>query len=259
MALRKKETRRPCATALMSVGIFTLVALALIMAAEALMENAAMDAKRDPLAAGDRRSAPVSAVASIAKAETPGGVNWEYWAKTNAHIVAWIDIPNTPIDLPVVQASAQDPQFYLTHDALGRWNLCGCPYVDAACGQGIDGAHVVLYGHNMGDQSMFGALVGYRDPQWAQEHARINLFTPEGARTLKVFGARTIAGSAAEKHLDIQSGDDLARYAETVAQACDMRIEDVTLPVKRLYTLCTCSYFFTPADERTLVYAYEEP
>ena len=53
-------------------------------------------------------------------------VDWEYWLSVNPDIVAWVSVPGTGIDYPVVQASAVDPTFYLDHDVYRGWNPYRC-------------------------------------------------------------------------------------------------------------------------------------
>ncbi len=83
-------------------------------------------------------------------------VDWDYWLSVNPDIVAWVSVPGTEIDYPVVQASADDPTFYLDHDVYHGWNPYGCPYLDAGCAErGIDSPLALMFAHHMNDGSMF--------------------------------------------------------------------------------------------------------
>ena len=90
--------------------------------------------------AADVDPSPISADASGSDAASDGAptVDWEFWLSVNPDIVAWVSVPGTDIDYPVVQASADDPTFYLDHDVYRCWNPYGCPYLDAGCaGRGL--------------------------------------------------------------------------------------------------------------------------
>ena len=56
-------------------------------------------------------------------------VDWSYWQEVNPDVVGWVTVPGTGIDHPVVQASAEDPEFYLTHDVYRKRSVYGCPFL----------------------------------------------------------------------------------------------------------------------------------
>ena len=56
------------------------------------------------------------------------------------------------IDHPVVQAHADSPTWYLSHDVYGNWNIYGCPYLDADCEEEGFGSQVAyVFAHHMDD------------------------------------------------------------------------------------------------------------
>lgn len=120
--------------------------------------------------AADVDPSPILADASGSDAASDGAptVDWEFWLSVNPDIVAWVSVPGTEIDYPVVQASADDPTFYLDHDVYRGWNPYGCPYLDAGCaGRGIDSPLALMFGHHMNDGSMFSAFANYSDRGFA--------------------------------------------------------------------------------------------
>ena len=52
-------------------------------------------------------------------------VDWAFWQGVNADVIGWITIPGTPVDYPIVQAPADDPDYYLKHDVYGQYNYMG--------------------------------------------------------------------------------------------------------------------------------------
>ena len=83
--------------------------------------------------------------------------------KVNPDIVGWITIPNTNIDLPVLQANPQAPEFYLTHDTnknnavYGRiFADCRAPVTDQ------NSRSMILYGHSLLSGRMFTQLNKYK-------------------------------------------------------------------------------------------------
>lgn len=236
-------------------------------------------------------------------------VDWEYWKSVNPAVVGWVKVPGTGVDLPVVEAPEDDPQYYLSHDVYGEWNYYGCPYIDAGCKNGLMSPNVVIYGHNMAvGNPMFAELENYHSQEYAEEHREIVLYTPERVMHLKVIGSRTIGGWEDLKRTEFKRLADFKAYREEMLSACgvvldwnDKAVEAETGSLKdvyvvgedsnveakaylseagseedafngeaiasnaaakskesdvpQLYTFCTCSYYYNPANERTLVFA----
>ena len=203
----------------------------------------------------DVSPSPISG--GLAESEEDHGstkVDWEYWLSVNPDIVAWVSVPGTDIDYPVVQASADDPTFYLDHDVYRGWNPYGCPYVDAAC-DGVGGMSAVVFGHNMGGGfvAMFADFARYSDEAFARSHPTIELQTPNGAMALSVSAVDVIDGSENAKRTDFSSADEMRAWYAQRFEECDVRISNDE-NASQLFTFVTCSYT-TYANERTLVYA----
>lgn len=184
-------------------------------------------------------------------------VDWGYWKGVNPDIVAWVTVPGTNIDYPVVRAPSWDPDWYLRHNVYGQWSLWGCPYVDADDARGLKSDNVVVYGHNMGvyDTSMFHDFAGFIDAGYAREHKRILVQTPSGHRVLEAQAATVIGGWQADKYTDFPSRAQFERWWSSAYSGCSMRLRrHVPALGGQTFTFVTCSYHFWD-NERTLVYA----
>lgn len=71
-------------------------------------------------------------------------------------VVGYIDIPNTKVRYPVVLYS--DNEYYLNKDIDGKRDYKGAIFMDYRNAQPEERRNVILYGHNMKDQSMFSTL-----------------------------------------------------------------------------------------------------
>ncbi|MGO1370457.1 MAG: hypothetical protein ACTHVE_01225 [Senegalia sp. (in: firmicutes)] len=65
----------------------------------------------------------------------------------NKNTVGWLQIENTNIDYPVVQAG--DNEFYLNHDFYDNYNAHGSIYVDFRNRKDLRDKHTIIYGHHM--------------------------------------------------------------------------------------------------------------
>lgn len=234
--------------ALLASGAVLLALAGAALAASMLMGSRAAAPEPDP-----------NGLADMGEAVAEGGffVDWEYWHEVNPDVVGWIEMPGTSISQPIVQAPPDDPTRYLYRDVYGGWNLFGCPYVDAGCPYGLDSWSVVISGHNITyPPAMFHELELFHDEDYVRDHREVVIVTPEKTRRLMVLGANTIAGWDEAKRVTFASARDFWKYRNEALSQCDTFVaQEGELGFGQLVTLCSCSYRFTPQNERTLVYA----
>jgi sortase B len=196
-------------------------------------------------------------------------IDWDFWAQQNPDVVGWITVPDTGIDCPVVKAPANDPERYLTHDAYGAWNWCGCPYLDADCvlPQTIDdplglsdseGALVpnhVISGHTLNGSHAFSAdFSRYSDPGFVRGHPHILIQSPEMRCTLYVTAVSVENDSGFAQRTSFADHSDYVSWWKRVRRIATLYADEESAAPKSLYTFCTCSYG-SNEDERTLVFA----
>ena len=215
----------------------------------------------DPWPSGHVDADGASADGTGVDSEGFPAVDWDYWQDVNPDVIGWITIPGTPVNYPVVQAPADDPDYYLTHDVYGEANYMGCPYLDAGCAEGglLGSKNAVIFGHNLGfgDTSMFNAVASYIDGGFARAHREVLLQTPGGRTTCRVAAADCIGGWQAQKRLEFADEADYASWLEERYGASAMKIEPLD-ESKGVVTLCTCSYNYWSENERTVVYCIND-
>ncbi len=87
--------------------------------------------------------------------------------------VAWIEIPGTDIDYPVMQKQG-DPEYYLRRNYKGEYSYSGTPFLDKNCNIRLS-KNLIVYGHNMKDGTMFSDLMKYKDLPFCTEHQAMKL------------------------------------------------------------------------------------
>lgn len=187
-------------------------------------------------------------------------IDWDYWQGINPDIIGWISVPGTNISQPIVQARPENPQYYLTHDIYGNYNIYGAVYLDAGClDTGLLSHNSVIYGHNMGwDQSMFGDFEHYLNTEYASAHSTIYLQTPDWKNKVEVSFVTNQHGSVANKRVTFEDETDFKNwYAKRLTESSVKLIDDInTRKTATTYTFCSCSYF-NYENERTIIYASE--
>lgn len=104
----------------------------------------------------------------------------------NPEMVGWIRIEDTVIDYPVMH-TPKDPEKYLHLSFQGEESQHGVPFIDYRCT--LDSDNVLIYGHNMADDTMFHTLVEYRLKSFWREHPVIRFDTVKEEREYEIFAA----------------------------------------------------------------------
>lgn len=113
-----------------------------------------------------------------------GPSKYEQLHPMNEDYVAWINIPNTHVDYPVMY-TPNDPEFYLRRDFDKKYANAGTPFVGADCD--IDSLVTIIYGHNMKNKTIFGDLDKYKSIDFCKQNPTFTIETEKEVRTYKVF------------------------------------------------------------------------
>ena len=124
------------------------------------------------------RTVPEKKSGKKEKLMTP--IDWGKLHKTNADVYAWIRVPGTNIDYPILQASTgEDDDFYLHRDIKKKYSFAGCIYTRRANRKDLSDRLTVLYGHNMINGSMFGTLRKFEDADFFKNHKEFYIYMPQ--------------------------------------------------------------------------------
>lgn len=169
----------------------------------------------------------------------------------NPDCVGWICIPDTEVDYPVMHTPA-DPQKYLRRDFYGQYSVSGVPFLEGGCS--LDEAHLIIYGHNMKNGTMFGTLKKYTKQEYLSEHPSIELETAAGCAVYQVF-AVAVVDKTDEWYCFIGMTDE-AMYEEQISRIRKKALlvtETVPVYGRQLLTLSTC--YGSGSDTRLIVIA----
>lgn len=168
-------------------------------------------------------------------------------------IKAWITIPNTGIDYPVLQSGEGEPEFYLTHDYRKEYDANGSLFFQADCDL-KKSENLIIYGHNMNSGAMFGKLDSYTDVTYCKEHPSILLLTPGGTITYEIVSVTKADTSMMPfTQVDFPGYDGILSYVDQ-AKRLGLFETGVTYDYyEQVVTLVTCSY--ESEDARTVIVA----
>lgn len=169
--------------------------------------------------------------------------------KLNKDIVAWIKIPGTRINYPIVQGS--DDEEYLHRTFLKKRNSSGAIFLEVKCKKDFTSENNIIYGHHMRNGMMFADLVKLRDQRFVKKHDLIRLYLPEKTIDLTIVSA--YAGKVQRIPIAFKSKEAKEEWEDEIKNRSEI-ISRKKLEV-RIYTFVTCSY--ERENNRTYVYAIE--
>lgn len=172
--------------------------------------------------------------------------NFDKLQKDNPDIYAWIYIPDTNVDYPVVQASAdKDDDFYLNHNIYMKYEFAGMIYSHRLNSKDFRDPVTVLYGHNMLNGSMFATLHKFEDPQFFKKHKTFKVYTPGHILTYTVVSAFVYNDRHVLNTFDFSKKKDLHEYVSTIQDPKSV-VSNVRKNIKvttkdHILTLSTCT------------------
>lgn len=200
--------KRKSVVYLLSAGVCLLIMVAAIVfiikyyvgnsRENAMYESLQAAATGFPIPSPSPSAAPTATPAATAASPKPEIPNDEAISRTvdfitlqeetNADIYAWLSIPDTQIDYPVLQ-HASDDTYYLNYNLDGSKGYPGCIYTERENAKDFSDFNTVIYGHNMKNGSMFHDLHNYEDESFLPDHPYVYIYTPDRVLRYKIFAA----------------------------------------------------------------------
>ncbi len=177
---------------------------------------------------------------------------WE----VNEDVYAWITVPGTVIDYPILQ-HATDNTYYLNYNIDGSYGYPGCIYTENMNSKDFTDNNTVIYGHNMKNGTMFAGLHKFEDASFFEKNNTILIYTPEKQLTYTIFAAYVYD----DRHLLYSFNfADEAVYANYLNEILNMRSMNANIrgdvgvtAEDKIITLVTC--MGNQPDKRLLVQA----
>ena len=136
--------------------------------------------------------------------------------------------------------------YYLKHNFEKEYSDLGTPYVQENCDL-LTSDNLVIYGHHIKGQKMFGALENYKSKDFYEEHKtiRFDTLTKRGEyEIIAVF--KTVAySSAGFRYYDFVNAEDENAFNAYISKCKELALYDTGVTAEygdRLITLSTCEY-----------------
>ena len=175
---------------------------------------------------GDSSSAASSSIAPVADSVTaeavapPHDIDFAQLQGMNPDIIAWIEVPGTVIDYPVLYGV--DNEFYLTKDENKEYDVGGSIFTDMSNSSDFSDPVTVTYGHYMPDESLYTQLHNYRDADFFAENRDVFVYLPEKTLQYEVVGAFNIGEENILYNNDYSQPHEMQGFVDWVTFPRDM-------------------------------------
>jgi len=198
-----------------------------------------------------KKSAAMDAAADLGPKPAQDGGTMDFTALQagNPEIIAWLTVPGTAIDYPVLQGA--DNEYYLTRDAQKNPNKNGALFLDCRVHADFSDFSSVIYGHHMKSGLMLQNLVNFKDKAFFDTHGVALLFVPGRAWHMEIFAVAVVHRDSPLYGYAFFSPAEQEAYLALLREKAMYFRDPGFAPGDRLVLLSTCSYEY--ADARTIV------
>lgn len=168
-------------------------------------------------------------------------IDFEKLKEKNSDVVAWLKVNGTNIETTVVKTTNND--YYLTHNFNKEYNSAGWIFADYK--NKVDGTdkNLVIYGHNMRDNSMFGSLKWVINEDWYnnEDNKYITLVTENETQIYEVFSVYQIEEEDYYIQTNFNTEKEFSTFLETIKKRSK---KDFNVDVNKednILTLSTCA------------------
>ena len=160
--------------------------------------------------------------------------------KLNPDVKAWIQVPKTNIDYPVVQG--QDDMEYINKNVYGEFELSGAIFLSCLNKDDFSDPYNLVYGHNMKNGGMFADVADFTNKEYFETHQKGKLYLTDATRKIRFFACMKVTAADAKIfHPDGYRKENLKDLLDYI-QANAVQYRDVNVADENsLIALSTCS------------------
>jgi len=160
----------------------------------------------------------------------------------NPDIYAWIQIPETEVDYPILQN--EEDNYYLNRNLDGSEGYPGCIYSNNCNGKDFSDFITVLYGHNMKNGSMFAGLHQFKEDDFFEQNDTIYVYTAEARYTYQIYAAAAYSDVYIPMDYDVKLAESVEAFCDSLQSYDDsrkqIRSELTETEENRMLVLSTC-------------------
>lgn len=185
-------------------------------------------------------------------------IDFDALQEINPEIYAWITVPGTSVDHPILQSETDD-LFYNSHGSDGKPFMLGAVFSQKTYNtMTFSDPMTLLYGHStvIGQPGTFADLNSFADPAYFEAHRRMIVYTRDNMYVYQIYAACNHNNEHILYYYDFSNEEEFNLFFENFFDAtkdCD-HVDPDAMPVfgDQLLTLSTC--YAPNMSERYLIY-----
>lgn len=142
-------------------------------------------------------------------------VDFPSWKDRNSDVYAWIRIPDTKIDYPILQGGPYDG-YYLDHTIDGEAGYPGSIYTEKVNARDFTDFNTVIYGHNMKNGTMFKHLHKFKEKEFFDSHQFFEIYTEEETKIYRVYAALVYSDRRIMYGFDYETTEGRQAYLDSL-------------------------------------------
>lgn len=179
------------------------------------------------------------------KEQKEDNINLNELYKINNDIVGWLEIENTNMNYPVMQTKDR-PDYYLRKNFYKEYSVFGTPYIDENCDI-ENGNNLIIYGHHINGNKMFGELENYKNEEYYNKHKFIKFYTLNEKAEYEIISVfkTTVYNDKGFKYYQYYNLEDEREFETFINKCKELSLYDTQKIAKygdKLLTLSTCEY-----------------
>ena len=195
---------------------------------------------------------------AVGERAAQSAVDLSAYLAQNPDFIAWLRIPGTNVDYPVVQTD--DPDYYLNHTFSGKSSVVGTLFSLADADYKAPGRNIAIYGHHLrsSGEKMFTSLMRYKNPDFYEDNQTIVLDSLYRHSEYTIFAVVNMKTGDLEPSRTTFSGD--AAFMAFVNRAKSESLYDTGVEVgadDHILTLITCDRSYAGKEGRLVILAVE--
>lgn len=188
-------------------------------------------------------------------------IDWDELANINEDIIAWIWIPNTNIDYPILQEKEIGGEYYLHHDYKGDYLYAGSVFTPKEPNDSVEDAHMLLFAHRMKDKTiMFSSLhTFYADEDTMLEHQYAYIYWKDKTERWDIWCTKNAKADDAVYVLPYSIGSkDYDDLISNIGNTANYTIGESPTTNDRTLVLSTCSGSVGGSDRFYVVFKLDK-
>lgn len=176
--------------------------------------------------------------------EKEESINLQELYNINTDFIGWLEIENTNMNYPVMQTGEDRKDYYLYKNFYKEYSQMGTPYIAEFCNV-QESDNLIIYGHHINSNKMFGELEKYKKKSFYEEHKKIKFNTIyENAEYEIIVVFKTIAHTGFEyyKFYNANSEQEFNTFIKKCKELSFYNIDETAKYGDKLITLSTCEY-----------------